>query len=1548
MPTSRTRKQRTIKQRTIKRKTKQARRLIHESLEGRYLLAFDGLQSLFSTTGNVDAGAQSDVALRFTGGEDTAVLGFLVTSTNGLDPAAATISQDGNSVSALRSLHDVDTSQSLTVAHLPVGGETDYQFGVTGENGTAGGYQLDVILMGDQNGDGVISDLEMLATTAAVTQYLGTGNAVTDEFYWTKGINFSQDQHREEMDSDLDGKIDGFDLTQVEINYGKAAISAEVADGIRLVESFTFQDDNNNGRPDVGETITFTNTVTNTGSTQLTNVTVSDDINGTLTLTDGGGNGPDVLDPGESETTTSTRVITATDQTNGTVTPNPEVTANTPSGPTLTTGSSGNPTPIVIISPSIQVSKTFTLGDENNNGRGDTGETIVYQYTVTNNGNDPLSSVQLTDDIEGTLTLTDNGGDGVGVIAAGAVETASSTHTITAAEFAAGSLTNIATVVGTPTQGTVVSGTDTQTVTFLFSSLTVDKTATVSLDANNNGRVDAGDQVTYGYTVTNNGNVSLSSITLVDDVEGTLALGVTTLAPNVSTTASSVHTVTAAEIAAGSLTNIATANGTPSEGPVATATDTVTLQFPQPSISTTKTATLTNDVNQNGRADVGDQVTYAFQVTNDGNDTLTGVTLTDDIEGVVTIGDTAGDGVGVLAPGASESGTAVHTVTAAEFAAGSLTNTATAVGTPSQGTNVSDTASATVNFQSATITVDKTSAVTLDVNNNGRLDPNDQITYSYTVTNTGDVALTSITLVDDIEGTLALNTTTLNPTETATATSVHTVTATEFSSGALTNIATATGTPPSGSDATGTDTLTVNFINPSIAVTSTVTLTTDVNQNGRADVGDQLTYAYQVTNSGDSALSAVSATDSFGAVTLSDTTIAPSASVTGSQTHTVTLAEFNASPLVNTVNVTGTPTVGTAVVNQTSASTNFTSPSIAVVKTFALTTDNNSNGRADAGDVLTNTYTITNSGDTSLTGITLTDTLVASAITVPGGTLASGASQMVTATTTITAADVTAGSLSGTTTVTGTPPEGNDVTSTANTSINLSAPSISVAQAVTLTNDVNGNSQIDVGDTITFTHQVTNNGGVALSDVTVNDGRAGTLVLSDNAGDGAGNLAVAAPAETASATYVVLASDLATGSIVNTVNVSGNPGSGTAVTDSNTLTVPLGVPSISVVKTQQLTDANANNRADLGETITYTYTVTNNGNVTLNGVGVTDDVLGTVTLVDDAAGDGPSVLTAGAVQVGTIAHVITQSDINSGTLSNTATATGTNGDRTVTDTSTVNVNLCAGHRVDQSIVLLDSAGAPTSGPITAGQQFQLQFHFEDQAPVLATTAVLAGYVDIMFTSGLITIDSITYSDEFPNFRQGTIDNAAGTVTDAGASDGTRINPAQGTLVFTLNATANNAGTVNFTTQSTQNALLLQSVGVFGQDGSFNDQTCYRGIDVVVGSAVTSAAAAEQIMDTDGNGRVSPADALMLINALDAQASGAAGEIAREVADVNRDGRFSPADALVIIDHISDRNQRARAESVSAVLPPANADAIFSAIGDDDSDENVDEEIGLLF
>lgn len=195
----------------------------------------------------------------------------------------------------------------------------------------------------------------------------------------------------------------------------------------------------------------------------------------------------------------------------------------------------------------------------------------------------------------------------------------------------------------------------------------------------------------------------------------------------------------------------------------ATADETVDVEDADPQLVVTKTADDTTDVA------VGQTVTYTYTVENTGNITLTNVGLSDSHEGtgtapvpgsetLTTDAGTSGDSTDAvadgtwdtLAPGDIVTWTASYTVTGADLANqtdNDIDNTVTASATPAAGTlGGTLTADETVDLenQNASLSVTKVADDDTDVV------VGQVITYTYTVTNDGNVPVTNITLGDNV------------------------------------------------------------------------------------------------------------------------------------------------------------------------------------------------------------------------------------------------------------------------------------------------------------------------------------------------------------------------------------------------------------------------------------------------------------------------------------------------------------------------------------------------------------------------------------------------------------------------------------------------------------------------------------------------------------------------------------------------------------------------------------------------------------------------------
>ena len=133
---------------------------------------------------------------------------------------------------------------------------------------------------------------------------------------------------------------------------------------------------------------------------------------------------------------------------------------------------------------------------------------------------------------------------------------------------------------------------------------------------------------------------------------------------------------------------------------------------------------------------VGDVISYSYLVTNSGNVTLYDITVVDD-KATVTCPDTSAG----LAPLGQITCTASYTITQADLDFGSVTNTAYATDGTTQSEPDSETVNAVQSPGSRPLTRPRHRTTYAAVG--------DVISYSYLVTNTGNVTLYDITVVDD-------------------------------------------------------------------------------------------------------------------------------------------------------------------------------------------------------------------------------------------------------------------------------------------------------------------------------------------------------------------------------------------------------------------------------------------------------------------------------------------------------------------------------------------------------------------------------------------------------------------------------------------------------------------------------------------------------------------------------------------------------------------------------------------------------------------------------
>ena len=138
--------------------------------------------------------------------------------------------------------------------------------------------------------------------------------------------------------------------------------------------------------------------------------------------------------------------------------------------------------------------------------------------------------------------------------------------------------------------------------------------------------------------------------------------------------------------------------------------------------------------------------------------------------------------------------------------------------------------------------------------------------------------------------------------------------------------------------------------------------------------------------------------------------------------------------------------------------------------------------------------------------------------------------------------------------------------------------------------------------------------------------------------------------------YAITQADIDAGTFNNVAQACGLPPTGPVVCDDDPHDEPIPQgPVIDLDKTGSFQDESGDGFAQVGETISYAFTVTNTGNVTLTNVDITD-LVGGVTV----SGGPIASLAVGAFDntTFTASYAITQADIDAGTFNNVAQACG--------------------------------------------------------------------------------------------------------------------------------------------------------------------------------------------------------------------------------------------------------------------------------------------------
>ncbi len=555
-----------------------------------------------------------------------------------------------------------------------------------------------------------------------------------------------------------------------------------------------------------GAVVAYTATLDNTGQTPYLGISVATDATGIAD--DATGNGDQVASSGTLSVGTTGAVWTGDIPVGQTVTITSSVTVDNPdTGDHVLTatavstapgnncppgGTDPRCTPVTdVLTPALTISQSASTTTAV------PGQQVGLTLTITNTGQTPYTGVTVTDSLAqmlddatydndaaatapGTLTYTapvlawtgDLPVDGSVVI----------TFTVTVNNPDTGDKLVIADAASAATGSTCPPATTTApcriTVPVLTPALTITKTASVPTAT-------PGSTVTYTITIDNTGQTPYTAASVTDDLTGVLADAAYDNDATATATGTGTGTVSYAA-------PILTWTGSLNPGDTATITYTVTVLNPDtgtgtltntatsaaagsncPDDSTDPRCTATVDVAQLTIANSasvssttpGSVVDYTITITDAGQTSYTGATVTDPLDDVLddaayNSDGTASDGsvtftspdlawTGSLAPGQTATITFSVTVnnpdTGNKILASTINSTAAGNNCPAGGTDPRCTATVTVLIPALTIT--KTAAVSTTT-------PGSTFGYTITVDDTGPTAYAAATITDPLDGVL--------------------------------------------------------------------------------------------------------------------------------------------------------------------------------------------------------------------------------------------------------------------------------------------------------------------------------------------------------------------------------------------------------------------------------------------------------------------------------------------------------------------------------------------------------------------------------------------------------------------------------------------------------------------------------------------------------------------------------------------------------------------------------------------------------------------------
>lgn len=281
-------------------------------------------------------------------------------------------------------------------------------------------------------------------------------------------------------------------------------------------------------------------------------------------------------------------------------------------------------------------------------------------------------------------------------------------------------------------------------------------------DSNTDGLLQAGETISYHYTLLNVGTLALSGLA-VTDIDGAVTCP-GSLAVGASATCTQVHTITVAEAGAGMVFNQVDLSGVDANATPVIAGDFVVTQNlgGDAGIRVFKSPLLFDDVDNSGYASPGDVLRYTFVIKNSNAQNLAAVNLTEPdpsrIDTPITCNPATLNGQPFTGLGSAslqsndvELCSADYTVTAADASGGSADNLAEATAQPNIGPGVQGTAaSAVVIPTAANVSVAK--ALSGESGSQpGIAEPGETLTYTITLHNSGAANAFNVGALDPLD-----------------------------------------------------------------------------------------------------------------------------------------------------------------------------------------------------------------------------------------------------------------------------------------------------------------------------------------------------------------------------------------------------------------------------------------------------------------------------------------------------------------------------------------------------------------------------------------------------------------------------------------------------------------------------------------------------------------------------------------------------------------------------------------------------------------------------